>query len=329
MQHLVWQQNVDNSSFRRYILFRMDTRFLDSFVTVVDTGSIAEAARRLNLTSAAVAQRIRTLESEIGASLVVRSGRTVRPTEAGAAILARARNFLGEVRDLKSIAANDRPSGELRLGAFQTAVSGLLPGILTLMAEQYPQIEVYIARAGSAELYPKVLAGDLDAAIIARPPFAIPKVCDWRALREEPLIVLTPASARVRDPNVILASEPFIRPDRKSWAGQLADGYLRRAGIRPRERFELDSIEAIATMVDRGLGVSLVHDWAPPWPEGLSLRKLPVPDPSFSRHIDLIWTRASPRLRLVKAFLEVAVTALAPGRAAAPERKRGNRAHRR
>src|SRR5438477_635433 len=138
----------------------MDTQFLDSFVTVVDSGSIAEAARRLNLTPAAVAQRIRALESEIGASLVVRSGRTVRPTEAGAAILARARNFLGEVRDLKSIAANDRPSGELRLGAVQTVVSGLLPGILALMAERYPQIEVSITRGGSVDLYPKMLAGD-------------------------------------------------------------------------------------------------------------------------------------------------------------------------
>jgi DNA-binding transcriptional LysR family regulator len=307
----------------------MDTRFLESFVPVVDGGSIAEAARRLNLTPAAVAQRIRTLESEIGARLLFRSGRNVGPTEAGAAILARARNFLGEVRDLKSIAANDRPSGELRLGAFHTALSGLLPGILVLMEEKYPQIEVYIVRGSSGELYPKVLTGDLDAALIVRPPFAIPKVCDWRVLLEEPLIVLTPASAPVRDPHAILASEPFIRIDRKSWAGQLVDGYLRRAGIRPHERFELDSFEAIAAMVDRGLGVSLVHDWAPPWPEGLSLRKLPVPDASFTRHIGLMWTRASLRLRLVQAFLEVAVTALAPGRAAAPKRKRGKRAHRR
>jgi DNA-binding transcriptional LysR family regulator len=54
----------------------MDTQFLDSFVTVVDYGSMAEAARRLNLTPAAVAQRIRALEDEIGASLFVRSGRT-------------------------------------------------------------------------------------------------------------------------------------------------------------------------------------------------------------------------------------------------------------
>jgi DNA-binding transcriptional LysR family regulator len=288
----------------------MDTRFLDSFVTVVDSGSIAEAARRLKLTPAAVAQRLRALESDIGADLVVRSGRTVRPTEAGAAILARARRFLGEVRDLKSIAAADRPAGELRIGAFQTALTGLLPGILQLMAQRFPQIAVHVSPGTSVDLYPKVLAGDLDAVVIARPPFALPKVCDWRPLRAEPLILLTPASMPARDPNLLLASEPFIRLDRRSWAGQLTDGYLRRAGIRPHERFEIDSYPAIATMVNQGLGVSLVHDWPRPWPEGLSLRIRRIPDPSFARYIDLVWLRASLRLRLVRAFLDVATAAV-------------------
>jgi DNA-binding transcriptional LysR family regulator len=287
----------------------MDTRFLDSFVTVVDSGSIAEAARRLKLTPAAVAQRIRALESDIGAHLLVRSGRTVRPTEAGTAILVRSRKFLGEVRDLKSIAAADRPAGELRIGAFQTALTGLLPGILRSMAQKYPDIMVHVTPGTSVDLYPRVLSDDLDAAIIARPPFAFPKACDWRPLREERLIVLASASIPARDPNLLLASEPFIRLDRRSWAGQLADGYLRRVGIRPRERFEIDSFPAIATMVDQGLGVTLVHDWPPPWPEGLSLHKLPIPDPDFARHVDLIWLRGSLRLRLVRAFLEVAAAA--------------------
>jgi len=288
----------------------MDTRFLESFVTLVDSGSIAETARRLRLTPPSVAQRIRVLEREIGASLIVRSGRTVRPTEAGAAMAARARKFLGEVRDLKSIAIADRPSGELRVGAFQTALTGMVPDILKVMAEKYPQVTVHISPETSADLYPKVLAGDLDAAIIARPSFPLPKGCDARPLRAEPLVVLAPASTRVRDPNALLASEPFIRIDRRSWAGELVAGYLRRARIRPHDRFEIDSYAAIATMVDRGLGVSLVHDWPPPWPEGLALRKLPVPDPGFARHIDLIWLRASLRLRLVQAFCEVAVTAV-------------------
>ena len=52
----------------------MDTQFLESFVMVVEHGSVAEAARRLNLTAAAVTQRIRALEREIGTALVSRSG---------------------------------------------------------------------------------------------------------------------------------------------------------------------------------------------------------------------------------------------------------------
>jgi DNA-binding transcriptional LysR family regulator len=155
------------------------------------------------------------------------------------------------------------------------------------------------------------LQDQLDAAIVTKPTFAIPKAYDWRALREERLIVVAPAKARSRDPHALLASEPFIRPRRNSWLGQIVEGYLRRAGIRPHDRFELDTLEAIAVMVDRGLGVALMHDWAPPWPEGLSLLKLPLPDNPFSRHLGLIWNRTSVRIRLVRAFLEVASETLA------------------
>src|SRR5262245_44546890 len=172
---------VDNSFFRRYFQLAMDTRFIEAFLMAVDNGSIAEAARRLNLTAAGVAKRIRALESEIGTVLVARSGRTIRLTEAGAAIVEHARHFLVAARDFKSIAAADRPSGQLRLGAFQSALCGLLPDVLTLMKETYPQIDVLLRRGTSAELYRKVLDGDdLDAAVIAQPPFTIPKRCDWR-----------------------------------------------------------------------------------------------------------------------------------------------------
>src|SRR5229473_5925027 len=95
---------------------------------------------------------------------------------------------------------------------------------------------------------------------------------DTRALQREnrggdadhderkPLIVLTTAPARSRKPHNILTSEPFIRLDRKVWGGRLVGDYLRKAGIRPRELFEIDQADAIAVMVDRGLGVSLQPD---------------------------------------------------------------------
>src|ERR1700722_347944 len=267
----------------------MDTRSVETFLTAVDNGSIAGAARAVNVTSAAAAKRIHALESEVGVVLVRRSGRTIKPTAAGVALIERAKRFLSEARDFKSIAAADRPSGQLHLGAFQSALSGLLPDILALMKESYPQIDVHVAGGTSSELYRKVLEGnDLDLAIIAEPPFSIPKSCHWRLLREEPLVLLIKASSASRKPHAILASEPFIRLDRNGWPGRLVDNYLRKAGIQPRERFEIEggAAAAVAVMVDRGLGVSIVPDWAPPWPEGLSLAKLPLPDAAaFARRI--------------------------------------------
>ena len=65
----------------------MDTHFLTTFVMVVDRGSMAAAARLLNITPAAVAKQIHALERELGTPLIARSGRTVSVTEAGTRIL--------------------------------------------------------------------------------------------------------------------------------------------------------------------------------------------------------------------------------------------------
>ncbi len=116
--------------------------------------------------------------------------------------------------------------------------------------------------------------------------------------------MLAPASMAGRDPHELLASEPLIRYDRHQWGGRQADEYLRAAGIVPRERFELNALNAIAVMVDRGLGVSLVPDWARPWPEGLKLVRIPLPLPALPRRIGVVWSRSSVRVRLVNALLQ-------------------------
>ena len=78
----------------------MDTRYLQCFIAVADCGSIAEVARRLDLTPAAVSARVRTLEHEMGITLIQREGRNVRPTEAGAKILDKARAVVRDAWDL-------------------------------------------------------------------------------------------------------------------------------------------------------------------------------------------------------------------------------------
>lgn len=282
----------------------METQFLNTFVTVVDQGSMAAAARVLNVTPAAVAQQIRTLERELGATLIARVGRTVSVTEQGSRILERSRELLRSVSDLRSVANDSAVSGELRLGACPTALAGMLPDVLARMVDAFPQINVFIKPGYSVDLYRAVEAGDLDAAVVLQAPFPLPKTCEWLLLREEPLIVLAPKSMAGRDPHELLATQPLIRYDRNQWGGRQADDYLRANDIVPRERFELNALNAIAVMVDRGLGVSLVPDWAQPWPEGLQLVRIPLPNPAVPRRIGIVWSRSSVRVRLVTVLLQ-------------------------
>lgn len=282
----------------------MDTQFLNTFVVVADRGSMAAAARVLNITPAAVAQQIRTLERELGAPLIARAGRTVSLTEEGSRILQRARDLLRDVADMRSVANDSEVSGELRLGACPTALAGMLPDILARMVDAFPQINVYIRPGYSAELYRAVETGELDAAVVLQAPYNLPKTCDWQLLREEPLVMIASARLAGRDPHELLRTEPLIRYDRNQWGGRVADDYLRRAGIVPRERFELNGLNAIAVMVDRGLGVSLVPDWAKPWPEGLDLVRIPLPLPSEPRRIGMVWSRSTVRIRLVTVLLQ-------------------------
>ncbi len=284
----------------------MDTHFLNTFVAVVERGSMAAAARLLNITPAAVAQQLRALEREIGAPLIARAGRTVGVTEAGSRILQRSRDLLRDVADLSTVANDSETAGELRLGAGTNALTGMLPDILARMVVKFPLIQVFIKPGYSPDLYRSVESGELDAAIVLQAPFALPKTCNWEVLREEPLVVLAPQRMAGRDPHDLLATEPLIRYDRQQWGGRQADQYLRMAGIVPRERFELNALNAIAVMVDRGLGVSLVPDWARPWPEGLKLVRIPLPRACEPRRIGVVWSRSTIRIRLVTAFLHEA-----------------------
>jgi len=284
----------------------VDTRFLQSFLMVVDCGSMAEAARCLDLTPAAVAARVKSLEEGLGTALVRRAGRTVKPTEAGLKVLPHARSVLRDVRDLHAIANDDAPLGELRLGVSTSSLTGLLPPILRRLYEDHPKLAVFIEPGSSSHLYHQVTTGSLDAAVIVEPQFTLPKTCEWRVLVEEPLCVLAPASMAGSDPLELLAREPFIRYDRAMWGGRLADNYLRKQQIRPHERIEIDALNAVAVFVHEGLGVSLVPDWTPPWPEGLKVVRLALPPPVPVRRMGLIWAAQGPRAALSRTLLQEA-----------------------
>lgn len=284
----------------------METGYFSTFLLVVESGSMSEAARRLELTPAAVAHQLRLLERELGTRLVTRAGRTVALTEAGHRLAERAGAILRELGNLKAAINDEAAAGELRLGAINTALHSVLPEVLAGLVKLHPAARVEVRSGLSTDLYDAVLRGELDAAVCLHPPFALPKALNWDLLGEEPLVVMAPPKWRRRDALALLREEPFIRYDRALGGGRQADAYLRKLGIVPRERFQLSSLPAIAMLVDRGLGVSLAPDASVPWLRGLRVARLPLPDQPYRRRLGVIWPRASLRTRLIQALVQEA-----------------------
>lgn len=285
----------------------METQYLRSFLLVIETGSLAEAARRMHLTAAAVAQQMRTLEREFGTELLARAGRTVAPTPAGHRLAATAPQLLRDLAHARTHVSQESEVGELTLGTINTALHSLLPDILARFVAELPGVKVFLQSGTTQQVYQAVQQGTLDAAICLYPSFALSKAFDWSLLREESLILLAPRHLADMTPFELLRTQPLIRYDRSLGGGQMIERYLRANQIAvPRERFELSSLVAISMMVDRGLGVAVVPDTALEWPDGHNVVRLALPGQTESRRFGTLWLRSSPRLARIHRLVDCA-----------------------
>lgn len=282
----------------------MDTSFLKGFLLTVETGSMSEAARRLDITPAAIAQQIRSLERTLEVKLVSRAGRTVKPTEAGHLLAANARGLVENIDNLKHIVKTDPFGGQLRLGSINTALLSFLPQTLKIFSSLFPQTRISIRSGHSHELISLLEQDELDAVICIHPHFAFSKSMRWRAFRNEPLVMLAPAASLTSDPAQLLNRYPLIRYDRNLAGGKQADQYLNGHRINPTECVELSSILAIALMVECGLGVSIVPDINSRLVNGLSVRKIPLDSSSVQRTIGILSQRHSFKNRLIDHLFE-------------------------
>lgn len=239
----------------------MDSRYLKSLVAVIDSGSIADAARAEGLTAAAVSQRIQALERMLGCTLLSRAGHAAKATDACLALLPRARRIVREVALLAGDADDEGLTGTLRIGAISTALTGMLPAALRTLTQQAPGMRPAIVPGTSRSLYQALLAGEIDAAILVAPPFELPKTLQALTLRREELILLARRKLR-GDAVALLGSQPYIRYDPSAWGGRPAQRYLEDQGLQPALLCDLDALETIAMLVADGVGVSLVPRWS-------------------------------------------------------------------
>jgi len=280
----------------------MDSRYLKSLITVVENGSIADAARIEGLTAAAISQRIQALERQLGFALLSRIGHSAKPTEACLALLPRAKTIVREVEALAGDADLTGLTGPYRIGAISTMLTGIMPRVLRSLTLSAPGIKPVIHPGTSRLLYQALVAGELDAVIVVAPPFELPKTLRGNSLFKEALVLLS-KEVPLNGIDSLLLSRSYIRYDPQSWGGRLAENYLESRDIRPTSLFDLDGLEAIAMLVADEVGVSLVPRWTGLERLAHDCVMTPVTDPRFDREIVLITHVQSQRPKMDAVFL--------------------------
>lgn len=256
----------------------MDLRQLAALTAVADAGSFSAAARRLHTVQSNVSTHVARLEQELGASLVDRATGTL--TDEGEVAVERARRINHEIESLRADVASMRHevSGVVRLGCIGTVSRWLVPRLLVLIEERYPDVHVVVVDATTTSLVPQVVADTLDLAVINLP---LPSgELATEPLFDEERIVLAPRghplAEHARVDLADLAGHALLLEPRGTPFRDELDDEAARIGVAIDVRAEIDGIRLLTSLAFEGFGPAMVPATAaPPWIE-MACRRVAV-----------------------------------------------------
>ncbi|BCQ25909.1 LysR family transcriptional regulator [Caballeronia sp. NK8] len=263
-------------------------RELQTFIAVARHGTFAGAGAHIGLTQSAVSAQMQRLEAHLGVALFDRTGRSATLNKAGKRTLELADELIALYARLAEPDGEDGRGGSLSVGAIASAHAALLPDAIGAFRRVLPAWRIRLVPGVSLSLLASVDAGEMDMAVLIRPPFSLPAELRWRTLAAEPFVLLAPAAKKGARWRELIESEPFIRYDRRSFGGRQVDTFLTKRRIAVRDSIEVDELPGIAQLVARGLGVALVpvSDGIGAWPRGVVA--LDLGDETFHREIGLV-----------------------------------------
>jgi LysR family hca operon transcriptional activator len=235
---------------------------------VAEEKSITVAAkRRLRTAQPSLSRQLRELETEVGAELMTRSARGIELTAAGKVFLDHARLALAQVEAAASAArrAAHPEQRTLALGFLSGCEPEWLPGVMRVLREELPRIEVTISSKHSPQLADGLATGKLDAAFL-RPEERYPDLV-YKVLVREPLIVILPSDHRLASRKAIglkdLAGETFIgMADQAPVLRSIIEDYIRRSGVDLQPTHRVEYLSMAMSLVASTRGVALLPDFA-------------------------------------------------------------------
>jgi LysR family hydrogen peroxide-inducible transcriptional activator len=272
-------------------------RYLDALARFRHFGL---AASHCAVTQPALSTQIQDLERKLGVDLVERRYKDVQLTPAGREIAERAARILAEVRELGEFARQRAAplSGTLRLGVIPSIAPYLLPPLLPLIRERYPQLELHIRETQTQTLIEELMSGSLDLLLLALP--AEHGDVEALPLFEDRFVLALPPGREMKE--TVRATPDLVRNDRLLLLEEghclrdqaLAFCELRQAGNI--DTFGASSLSTLVQMVANGLGLTLLPEIS----VGVEtrhgdIRLMRFVEPEPSRVVGLAWRSTSPR----------------------------------
>ncbi|MEL6872867.1 MAG: LysR substrate-binding domain-containing protein [Pseudomonadota bacterium] len=289
-------------------------RYFDAVARHEHFGRAAEACA---ISQPALSMQIRELEDALGVMLVDRGAKRVKLTHFGEQAIGRVREILRSVDELDDLAraSEDRLVGRLRLGVIPTVGPYVLPGIISRLTRENPELAIHIRETVTPRLIEELADGRIDTAIVA-----LPVSEDWleeEALFTEPFVLVRPEADEgkpVPSAKVLSEMRLLLLEEGHCFRDQ-ALSFCDMPSARPRELLDASSLSTLVQMVGAGMGVTLIPDMAVPVETrsasvSVATFRKPVP----SRTIGMVWRRSSP-LSDKLAALAPLVRAAAKGRA--------------
>jgi DNA-binding transcriptional LysR family regulator len=263
-------------------------RELKTLIAVAQEGTFAAAGNKIGLTQAAVSAQMKRLEEALGIPLFERKGRAAILTQRGQETLKQAHTLLTLYSTLGAATAGQPATQRVNIGAIASIQRSLLPDALARFHHTYSECCTRVVPGLSMELVNQVDAGELDMAVIIRPPFSLHSDLRWTPLAHEPFRLIVPHHIDGDQWQELITQQPFVRYDRASFGGRQVDRFLRHNHCNVREVCEVDELEAIVKLVAKGVGVALVPQAIAQqhWPSGV--RAIDLGERTFHRDVGLI-----------------------------------------
>ncbi|ROQ97978.1 DNA-binding transcriptional LysR family regulator [Streptomyces sp. 2132.2] len=267
-----------------------DIKKLRILRTLADRGTVTATAEALHMTPSAVSQQLTNLARQLGVPLLEAQGRRVRLTDAAHLVLRHAEAVFAQLEradaELAGYLAGE--AGEVRIGAFSTAVPVLVVPAVAALRRSHPGVEVRVRETEAAQSYELLAAGAVDLALslAAHAPTARDPRFTRITLLEDPLdVALPPDHPLAAAPALRLADlsgDPWIYGGSGPWQ-EIARNACEAAGFVPEQAHSASGWTAILAMVEAGMGVALVPRMVSSRASGVAVRVLAHDRPT--RHV--------------------------------------------